>query len=311
MRYVILFFAATVLGIVFYLVQPSREAGPVTAGGGPSDAATLLAADTLDAAALANAPQDTTPRGRGLALLARADAHADAGRAANALAAYDSAAALLPGIERWIALHAAEAAAEVGDTTEVKRRLDAAGSTIVNRYGWDIRVRALEEAGALADAIEAAKSIAATSSGSRKASALTTVGRLRLLRGDTARAASALREAMDASNTAYDAARILSDLPGVMLDDQLAIGRIYLRGGNMARASRASSGPEAAGVTNIAMPRRIIRRRARVVPNRPSQRLGLERTRAKQCAAEWKLEISHSFHRHGTPAPAPYPAPAN
>ncbi|MHB1169681.1 MAG: lytic transglycosylase domain-containing protein [Longimicrobiales bacterium] len=238
MRYVILFVAATVLGIVFYLAQPSRETMPVTSGGGPDDAAALLAADTLDAAALANAPQDTTPRGRGLALLARADAHADAGRTANALAAYDSAAALLPGIERWIALHAAEAAAEAGDTVEVKRRLDAAGSAVVNRYGWDIRVRALEEAGALADAIEAAKSIAATSSGGRKASALTTVGRLRLLRGDTARAVSALREAIDASNTAYDAARILSDLPGITLDDQLAIGRIYLRGGNMARASR-------------------------------------------------------------------------
>lgn len=238
MRYLILLFAAAVLGIVFYLVQPSREIVSASSNGGPADAALLLAADTLDAVQLANAPQDTTRRGRGLALLARADAHARAGRGSAAIAAYDSAAALLPSIERWIALRAADAAAAAGDTIAVNRRLGAAGSVLVNRYGRFTRVRALEEAGALVDAIEEAKAIAAASSGSTKATALTTVGRLRLLRGDTARAMSAFREAIEASSSAYDAARLLSELPGITLDDQLAIGQVYLRGGNMARASR-------------------------------------------------------------------------
>lgn len=235
MRYFILLFAATVLGIVLYLVQPSRTVLPANAGG-PTDAAAIAAADTLDAAALV--AQDTTPRGRGLAMLARADQHATSGRADAALAAYDSAAALLPGIERWIALRAAEAAATAGDTLEVKRRLEAAGSTLVNRSGRTIRVRALEEAGAIVDAIEEAKAIAAATNGATKAAALTTVGRLRLLRGDTARAMSAFREAIDASSGSVDAARMLSDLPGITTDDQLTIGRVYLRAGNMARASR-------------------------------------------------------------------------
>jgi len=238
MRYVILMFAAAMLGIAFYLLQPSRPAAPAASGGGPDGTAKLLAADSLDAVRLAAAPQDTTPRGRGLALLARADAHGKAGRTSAAIAAYDSAAVLLPSIERWIALRAADAAAAAGDTAEVSSRLAAAGAALVARYGRFTRVRALEQAGALADAIEEAKSIAASTSGSTKATALTTVGRLRLLRGDTARAITAFREAIAASDAAYDAARFLSDLPGITLDDQLAIGKVYLRGGNMARASR-------------------------------------------------------------------------
>ena len=235
MRYLILLFAAATLGIVLYLVQPSRAVAPA-GDGGSADAGAIAAADTLEGADIV--AQDTTSRGRGLAILARADRHAKDGSTEAAVAAYDSAAALLPGIERWIALRAAEAAAAAGDTAEVRRRLDAAGSTLVNRSGRMIRARALEEAGALADAIEEAKAVAAATSGATQATALTFVGRLRLVRGDTARAMSAFREAIDASSGSVDAARMLSDLPGLTTDDELTIGRVYLRAGNMARASR-------------------------------------------------------------------------
>src|SRR5690606_19978829 len=149
-----------------------------------------------------DAPRDTTPRGRGLAALDSAAARAAGGRYEPALAAYDSAAALLPTIAGWINLHAARAAAAQGDTIEVARRPGAAGATIAREQGWDLGLRALEEAGVLEQAIEEAKGIAAGASGARKASALTPVGRLRLLRGDTTRAKSALREALDASSSA-------------------------------------------------------------------------------------------------------------
>src|SRR5690606_465085 len=139
------------LGLAFYLLQPSsgalRHGELASAPGG--DPGVLLAADSLDAwAAAQDAPRDTTPRGRGLAALDSAAARAAGGRYESALAAYDSAAALLPTIAGWINLHAARAAAAQGDTLEVARRLDAAGTTIAREHGWDLRLRALEEAGA-------------------------------------------------------------------------------------------------------------------------------------------------------------------
>src|SRR5690606_4283826 len=145
-------------------------------------------------------------------------AHGKAGRTSAAIAAYDSAAVLLPSIERWIALRAADAAAAAGDTAEVSSRLAAAGAALVARYGRFTRVRALGQAGALADAIEEAKSIAASTSGATRATALTTVGRLRLLRGDTALAITAFREAIAASDAAYDAARFLRDRKSTRLN---------------------------------------------------------------------------------------------
>ncbi len=300
MRYLALFAAAAGLGLVLYLLQPSSGTvrdGSIAAAPGSAPGA-LLAADSLDAwAAQRDVPRDTTPRGRGLAALDSAAARAARDQYQPALAAYDSAAALLPTIAGWIHLHAARLAAAQGDTIEVARRLDAAGTTIAREHGGDLRLRALEEAGALEQAIEEAKVIAAASSGARKASALTTVGRLRLLRGDTARAKSALREALDASGSAYDAARHLSGLPGLTPADQLAIGEAYLRGGNMERASRGIRAWLEAGGGSAEE-----RRRLRLALGRGFFRAG------DYAAAERELRAGAAGASAGVAAPALYDA---
>ncbi len=229
MRYLILLLASVTLGVAYYWIPASA----------PSALADGVHAsiDSSISAMLAE-PQDTTPRGRGLAELEQAETHLAADRTTEAIAAYDRAAALLPQIRSWIDLHAARAAAAAGDTAAVAARLAAAGPTIAREFGWSEPLRALENAGAIERAIEEAAAFAADATGARRASAHTTAGRLRLQRGDTAGARTAFRRAIEASQSAFDAARFLTDLPGLTIDDQLAIGRVYLRGGNMERASR-------------------------------------------------------------------------
>jgi soluble lytic murein transglycosylase len=100
-------------------------------------------------------------------------------------------------------------------------------------------VTAYEEADARARAIAVAEEAAQGFSAGRRADAYTRAGVLRQEDGDVDGARAAFRKAIAASESAYDAARRMSDLRGLTLDDRLAIGRIYLRGGNMARAAPA------------------------------------------------------------------------
>src|SRR5690606_11587688 len=125
-----------------------------------------------------------------------------------------------------------------GDTTTVSQRLAVAGSAIARDWGWDARVDAYEKAGAIDRAAMLAEETAAAFTGARRARAWTRAGELRALRGETDAARSAFRRALSASLTAYDAARQLTELGGLTAADQLAIGRTYLRGGNMPRAAR-------------------------------------------------------------------------
>ncbi|MGH7445302.1 MAG: hypothetical protein ACREKM_10510, partial [Longimicrobiales bacterium] len=227
MRYLVALLLSAALGVAIQSLAPTRVRDAST----PAGRAAL-------ASAAAVAPRDTTPRERGLIELRRAQEFTDDDRISDALAAYDRAAELLPQIADWIDLHAAHAAAQAGDTIVVEQRLAAAGAEVARQFGWDTRLRAFENAGAIDRAIAQADEIAAASRGGRRASAYTTAGRLRLQQADTAGARAAFRGAIEASQTAYDAARHLANLPGLTLDDQLDIGLIYLRGGNMERASR-------------------------------------------------------------------------
>ncbi len=178
---------------------------------------------------------------RGLAALRRAIALAHDDREPASLALFDSARAALPQIDDWIEYYAARAAAQAGDTAAVERRLAGVGADLADRFGWKLRLDALERAGDPAAALAAAE--AATirlHDPAARASAFVRVGDLRLAAGDAAAATAAYRRAMSdaGSLAAIDGARKLSELPHLTPDDQLAIGRLYLRHGNAERGIR-------------------------------------------------------------------------
>lgn len=210
-------------------------AGKDTLPGSSGTSAVVAVADTFRATPAV--AKDTSQRARGLAALERADQLAAAGRADDAMAAYDRAATLLPEIDEWINLHAARAAAINGDTQVVAQRLGTVNPAIARDWGWSARVDAFENAGARSRAIAIADSAAAQFTGSNRAAANTRAGTLRLEAGDTDAARKSFRSALSASRTAYDAARALSEMPGLTPDDRLIIGRVYLRGGNIERAA--------------------------------------------------------------------------
>lgn len=194
----------------------------------------------LDLARFLEVVPDTSKRERGLAEIRRGFAAADDGSRRDAQAAFDSARALIPEIADWIAIFAARAAAEFGDTAAVERELDATDPVLERDWGWVTRVDAYENAGDRAAAIAAAgRATRELSDGGRRAAAWTRLGRLHLVGGDTAAAMHAFRNSIGAAPLdpeAVTAARLMSDLPGLSPSDRLRIGQLYLRHGNAARA---------------------------------------------------------------------------
>lgn len=179
-------------------------------------------------------------RERGMAELQRGLALIRAGDGAAARTAIDNGRDLVPELGDWAAIFAARASALEADTADVRRRLDDIDGYLAREWGWSIRVdawiRAGDLVGAEREAVAAANSL---EDPSRRAAAWLAAGDARLTRGDTVLAKEAYRRAMAAassSTAAVDAARKLAELPGLSPDDQLRIGRLYLRHGNMDRA---------------------------------------------------------------------------
>lgn len=179
-------------------------------------------------------------RERGLVELRRGLALLGAGDAAEALSAFDRGRERIPELGDWAAVFAARAAAQIGDTAAVRARLAGVDPYFAREWGWrtsvDARLNAMDRAGAEEAAVGAANAL---QDAGRRAAAWVVVGDLRLLGADTAGAKSAFRRAMEAapsSVAAVDAARKLSELPGLTPDEHLRIGRLYLRHGNMDRA---------------------------------------------------------------------------
>ncbi|MBI4545523.1 MAG: transglycosylase SLT domain-containing protein [Gemmatimonadetes bacterium] len=190
-------------------------------------------------------------RERGLVEARRGLAMARARDGRGALRTFDTAARLLPQIGDWIALFAAEAAAQIGDTVEVQRRLGGMDSVVARQWAWRVRVsarrNARDPAGAEREAAAAANLLGTAAA---RAEAWKTAGELRLLRGDTTAAREALRRAMEAAPealAAIDAARAMSELPRLNAEDRLRIGRLYLRHGNLDRGMAGLSAYLAAG----------------------------------------------------------------
>lgn len=178
-------------------------------------------------------------RERGLTELRRGLALSGTGNAREATQAFRRAARLVPQMGDWIAIFEADAAAKAADTAAVRKRLASTEPFLAREWGWRILVRARTNAKDLEGAQRAAEMAANDlEDAMRRAEAWQATGDLRLLRGDAFGARVAFRRAMAAAPqavAALDAARKLSGLPGATPEDQLRIGRLYLRHGNFER----------------------------------------------------------------------------
>lgn len=178
-------------------------------------------------------------RDRGVAYVRLGDAHRGAGATPDALAAYASAAQLLPSIADWIHYSAARTAAAAGDTAELRRKLDAMDAAIAREWGWQMRTDALREAGDPARAMAVAEAAATSlSSAARRAQAANIAAELHLEAGNEARARTLYRQSIENAPGAaagIDAARALGEMGGLSAEDRLTIARIYLRHGNYDR----------------------------------------------------------------------------
>lgn len=178
-------------------------------------------------------------RERGLAEARRGRALLAGGSPAEAVEAFERAAALLPQIGDWLNIFGAEAAAAAGDTATVTRLLARVDSGLALGWGWRIRmngrIKVEDFEGAQRVAESAANSLGEAS---RRTEAWWHAGRLRLWRGDTTGAREAYRRAIAAAPQtvpALDAARGLLELGEVTPEDQLRVGRLYIRHGNLDR----------------------------------------------------------------------------
>jgi tetratricopeptide (TPR) repeat protein len=157
-----------------------------------------------------------TARDRGLTRLRQARSLDRAGATTEALGVYAAAAADLPQLQDWIAIFAAEAAAEVGDTAAVTARLVDAGQALAADRGWRLTARARLALGDSAGAMDALRRAATSRPAADRAEAWERLGRLELAGSDTADAKDAFGRAMRTASrsvSAIDAARALSELP--------------------------------------------------------------------------------------------------
>lgn len=166
---------------------------------------------------------------RGLAEIGLARAFAGLGSAVEAAAAYGRATELLPTLEPWLALRAAEQMATNGDTAAVRRWLARATGVPAAR-----RARATADAFARATdpdrAVQALLAATGDADPAGSAELRVRAARIRLRHGDTAIARGILRRAVrETPGDALDAADLLSLLPGLSPSDHLALGRAYER----------------------------------------------------------------------------------
>lgn len=183
--------------------------------------------------------EDLGDHARGFGELRRAAALREAGKTEDALAAYDRAAELVPQIGDWVQVYAAGAAANAGDTAQVRERLARVGPELARDWGWRQRLRAHLNARDLPRALQLAESFAedAALSANRRGEAWARVGEFRLQRGDSSGARAAFLRSMAVSpgGSGIEGARQLSGMKNLSPSDRLQIGRIYLRHGNADR----------------------------------------------------------------------------
>lgn len=175
------------------------------------------------------------PRAHAEIGLARALVHL--GRYREAATAYGRASTLLPQLEPWMAVRAAESLARLGDTVSVNRRLRRAEGIPTWRTASaraEARYRAGDRSAAAAILLDAAAEPGARG---RAGPLRLRAGRIQLEDGDSVGAVSTLRQAIrEGDDAALDAADLLSSLPGLTPADHLALARAYERADAPARA---------------------------------------------------------------------------
>jgi soluble lytic murein transglycosylase len=169
--------------------------------------------------------------------------HANAGNAQAAVAAYARAADAVPAFRPWAAALSASAAARAADTAAVRRHLAAAAPEIARDWGWRARVDAALAAGDSGAAARLATAAAeAMTDPARRTQAYARAGAIQAGVRRSAEALASFRRAIDESVApvaAVEAARAMSSLTGLTTDDRRRIGRVFLRHGNMERATSA------------------------------------------------------------------------
>jgi soluble lytic murein transglycosylase len=202
---------------------------------GEYDAADRDLAQYVERAKLTDSERGTTELRRGIAL-------SRSKHPADAVAAYERAAKLLPYMAEWSHVLAARAAGDAGDTAIVRSQLASVDSALALDWGWRAYVAALQKSNALPDAAVAAERAAPRlTSSSRRAEAWALAGTLRLQAGDTLHARDAFRHAVEQAILSKDAAEAARQLTAMQPtpDDQLRIARLLLRNGDYERGSAA------------------------------------------------------------------------
>jgi soluble lytic murein transglycosylase len=183
---------------------------------------------------------DTAAIRRAAELVTRGQTLVDGKRFAEAVRAYDQAAALVPAFAPWAQLQAASALAAAGDTAGVRRRHDAAGDPeLVREWGWNALSTAHLARGDTAAALSHLQAVRARiASPDRRAQAARHLAGLQRVLGQEG-AAAGYREVVDAvpgSATGLAAAVALADTVGLTAADRLPVARVLLRHSDFRRA---------------------------------------------------------------------------
>ena len=184
-------------------------------------------------------PIDRERNARAITAAQRAVELGNGGQLQAAQSEYERAMELMPALGDWLSLFAAGAAATLGDTAAVNRRAVGLDSALVEDWLWRARLRAYRNAEDRRGSMRLARgALEPTSSARRSAEAWRAIAELELASADTSAARTAFTNTLAAwpySDIALDAARQLAQLPGLNADQELQIGRIYLRFGNSER----------------------------------------------------------------------------
>jgi soluble lytic murein transglycosylase len=183
---------------------------------------------------------DTVAIRQAAELVTRGQTLVDGERFAEAVRAYDQAAALVPAFAPWAQLQAASALAAAGDTAGVRRRHDAAGDPeLVREWGWNALSTAHLARGDTAAALAHLQAVRGRiASPDRRAQATRHLAGLQRALGQEG-AAAGYREVVDAvpgSATGLAAAVALADTVGLTAADRLPVARVFLRHGDFSRA---------------------------------------------------------------------------
>lgn len=174
---------------------------------------------------------------RAMAEIRLARALTSTGDAVPAADAFSRAAELLPELEYWLAIRAAEALAAEGDTASVRSWIERAEAIPSWRRAIahaDAYRRAGDPAGAVTVLLSAAND---RSNGAAAADLRARTARIQLEEGDTSAARTQLRIAVRLTpSAALEAADLLSMLPGLEPEDHLRLARAYEKASAPGRA---------------------------------------------------------------------------